>query len=412
MPDITLSRARAHVSHPDDNGAPDLDTAIGRARSSRDPRRPPQRAAAHRRARALANGRLRARQRLEQRAFTPHPGWRNFIAPGWRVVETQSEALRLLRELAEEEDWRADKREAWLSILDRVAHSMDWTTGLITAVTLTQLGQAGHRASRTVSRVLAWARQRGVLVVVECGASAAFLGTDHGRTPTYALVTNRPLPQPENAEVSAPDPDAGGESGVLPKPLVEKEPLNGRRQPAHKSSPSSWPFFRTPETPAERNAATKCLLQRLGLDQAGVSPVPLWRARALLHRWWEAGVSPAGLVHAIHHHPDQPTVCRGDAFRGAKDQLRVLGHRLAPWQGRLTELPATVVGIRGDYLAAQHVALSERADHAAEERLRASFLPTSSPTARAAARRELLEHLRERGHRRRSRTGPVGRAGS
>jgi hypothetical protein len=36
-------------------------------------------------------------------------------------------------------------------------------------------------------------------------------------------------------------------------------------------------------------------------------------------------------------------------FRGARDPLRVIGHRLRPWRARLNELPPTLTGIRGDY---------------------------------------------------------------
>jgi len=86
-----------------------------------------------------------------------------------------------------------------------------------------------------------------------------------------------------------------------------------------------------------------------GLHTWQVSRVPLWRARALLRPWWDAGACPAALLHAIDHHPDNPDHHRGDALRGTRDPLRVLGARLRPWRGRLSELPARLAGIRGDY---------------------------------------------------------------
>lgn len=67
----------------------------------------------------------------------------------------------------------------------------------------------------------------------------------------------------------------------------------------------------------------------------------MWRLRALLACWWAQGACVAGLLHAADHHPDQPDHARGDALRGARDPLRVLGHRLRPWQGRLAQLPGT-----------------------------------------------------------------------
>lgn len=109
------------------------------------------------------------------------------------------------------------------------------------------LAAAGARAARTVSRVLAWAREIGLLVVVEPGASAEFLGTDTGRTPTYALVSHTPLPH------LRPDPPAAdltyttaGQSTVDESPyhwlsikatvtreIPEDDPVEGPRLTAH-----------------------------------------------------------------------------------------------------------------------------------------------------------------------------------
>jgi hypothetical protein len=370
---------------------------------SRPPYRSGRRALHHSTARALAYGRRRAVARLHAGTYQPHPAWRHFIQAGWRVLTDQAEALRIVENLVDAQDWRADKRASWLAILRRLVCSMDWSTGLVTALTTERLGQAGDRATRTVSRVLAWARDQGLIAVVEQGASAEFLGAKHGRTPTYALVTNTPLPRRtggDSALALAPSPVSThsntqlsrfvDESGDLPASSVKIKPLNGRRlNPTHQ--PPSWLGFRVPESPSERTLATQCLLQRLGLDQGGVSRVPLWRARALLRPWWEAGACPVGLVYAIDHHPDHPHQHRGDAFRGARDPLRVLGHRLQPWRGRLAELPATVRGVYGDY----------RTKASCVRPVGGPFTPaeTNRPCARAevrqAARAALDEHLRQ-----------------
>lgn len=386
-------------------------TSPSRGRAGRKPSassRPPalSRAAqqAHHRApaRALAYGRRRAAARVEAGTFQPHPGWRNFIDTGWRVLTDQAEALRTVRDLVDAQDWRADKRASWLRILCRLVHSMDWSTGLVTALTAQRLGEVGDRAPRTVSRVLAWARDIGLIVVVEHAASAEFLGTDHGRTPTYALVTNTPPPHsPTRADILD-EPTASAdansqltspveESGDLPTSNVGIKPLNGRRlTPAHQPT-TPWLVFRVPESPAERNLATQCLLQRLGLDRGGVSGVPLWRARALLQPWWEAGASPAGLLYAVDHHPDRPTHHRGHAFRGAHDRLRVLGHRLRPWHNRLAELPLAVTGIRGDYQKKQIPAAPTIPPHPSRAETDGC---QAHAEARRAARAALDEHLR------------------
>lgn len=316
--------------------------------------------AARGRARGMAYGRRRAAVRVAAGRYDPHPAWRYLVAPQYRVLVEQAEALAVVDDLVDAQEWRSDKRAAWAAILRQLVCSMDWQTGLITAVTLARLGDAGARAPRTVSRVIAWARDAGLLVVVEHGASAEFLGTDHGRTPTYVLVAplvattpppapasdRRPDPaEPTSAQLSMPVE----ESGDLPVTYVGNQPLNGGRLELADPAPTGWPLYGVPQSAPDRTAATRRLFQRLGLDQRGVSGVPFWRARALLRPWWVAGACPAALLFAIDHHPDRPDHHRGDALRGARDPLRVLAARLRPWRGRLGELPGTLAGIPGNY---------------------------------------------------------------
>jgi hypothetical protein len=118
--------------------------------------------------------------------------------------------------------------------------------------------------------------------------------------------------------------------------------------------------------------------------------VVLWRARALLRPWWEAGASPAGLAYAIDHHPDHPDRHRGDALRGAKDPLRVLGYRLQPWRGRLADLPATVRGIYGDYRNTPSPARSVAASDVLAQPARSC----ARAEVRQAARAAVEQHLR------------------
>ena len=397
--------------------APAQRCRLSRGRAARPPaapsRRPSRlcrtaRRALHRSAaRALAHGRRRAAARLTAGTYQPHPGWRHFIDIGWRVLTDQTETLGIVEDLVDAQDWRTDKRTSWLQILRRLVYSMDWTTGLVTALTAQQLGHAGNRSPRTVSRVLAWARDAGLIVVVEHAASAEFLGTGHGRTPTYAFVTNTPAPYSPTQCPTSPDPRQPrsslshrntqltfpvNENGDLPTPDVENKPLNGARLDPTTPASTSWLFYRIPESASERNLATQCLLQRLGLDRRWVSRVPLWRARALLRPWWDAGASPAGLLWAIHHHPDHPTHHRGDALRSAHDLLRVLGHRLRPWRGRLTQLPLAVTGIHGDYQNTPAPAPGTTHRHPLPKNT-----PTNSPAqaeVRRAARAALDQHLR------------------
>jgi hypothetical protein len=328
-----------------------------RARLLRRARRALDRSAARSLARARAYGRHRARARVDAGNFTPHPGWRHFIAHGWRVLVDQPEAWQVVQDLVDAEDWRADKRASWLLILRQLVYSMNWDTGLITGVTAARLGGAGGRATRTVSRVLAWARDVGLVVVVEHAASAQFLGSRRNRTACYALVTSSPLvpepPEPEDPQVALLDEHGVrpvDESGDLPLSSIGSKPSKNGRRLEHAGHPTQdWPVYAIPTSPTERSSATQCLMKRLGLDRRGVPGVPLWRTRALLKTWFDAGACVAGLLFALDHHPDRPTHHRGDMLRGAHDPLRVIGHRLRPWRGRLNELPPTLTGIRGDY---------------------------------------------------------------
>ncbi len=191
------------------------------------------------------------------------------------------------------------------------------------------------------------------------------------------------------------------ESGDPTESLVENKPLNGRRLEPGTPAEQNWPLYRVPQSAPERTAAAQRLLGRLGLDRDGVSRVPLWRTRALLRPWWDAGACPAGLLWAIDHHPDHPDHQRGDALRGTRDPLRVLGHRLRSWRGRLTELPANLTGFRGDYVTAQAQRIAATAGPAA------AAPATREPTAaQLAAVTAVTEHLAQLRQRRRSTTPP------
>ncbi len=334
---------------------------------------------------ARAGGRERAAARVDAGQFAPHPGWRNWIPPD-RLVD-QAVVLRLLARLLAGQSWRADRRTAWEAVLRQLVYAATWppdptrprdgahrhAAGLVTGCSAAQLAAAAGRSARTVSRVIAWAIEQGLLVVVEEGASAAFLGSKAGRTPTYAFYRppglqdrpQDPIPDDDNGDQApgaAPDSEPADPpttsvaptsenplNGDLPSSTDPKQPLNDRLKPADSPSPARWPVYGVPTTPAERDRALSCLFQRMGLDGGGVSRVPRWRARAMFASWWAAGWCPAALLWAIDHHPDRPDHHRGDGLRGARNPLAVLGHRLAPWTGRRHQLPAPLAGIPGDY---------------------------------------------------------------
>jgi len=298
------------------------------------------------------------------------------------VLGDQAAVLARIEALVDVEEWRADKRAVWSVMLRALAHRMDWETGLVAAVTRHALAQVGGVGVRTVSAMLAWAQQVELLTVVETGAAGSFLGADVNRAPAYVFTA----PAETNSASSEGPVDR---SCNLPTSYVKNLTLENERLNPSRPRPD-WALWQVPATRPERSAAAATLAARIGLDPGRG---PMWRLRALLDCWWAQGACVAGLLHAADHHPDHPDQTRGDALRGAHDPLRVLGHRLRPWQGRLAQLPTRLHGRHGDYRAAQAQRL-EAATAAAQGRpLRQPA--ASSPSVRAAARAELTATLRE-----------------
>lgn len=358
------------------------------------------------RARRRAQGRARSARRLEHEPFTPPPGWRHRPALDDRdVLVDQAAALERVAELVDAERWRADRHESWSAMLAALVHHMDWETGLAT-ITRGALATVGGVDVRTVTTMIRWARDVGLLAVVEAGATAAFLGSTRNRAQTYAVTvpagTAPPLAggapdggstSPAAAGSHTPS-DLHGDAKIHPPTSYVKDlTLEERPTTSRQTEAPSWPLWQVPETPAERSAAARTLALRLELGRH----VPAWRLRALLACWWRAGACVAGLLHALDHHPDQPGRARGDALRGAHDPIRVLGHRLRPWLARLDDLPECLHGRRGDYRAAQAARLERLTTAAAARPARpAPAAPASRAAARAAIRAQLDDRSRRR----------------
>jgi len=325
-----------------------------------------------RRARERRAGRVRCAARLERGEFAPHPGWRNFIPPGWRVIGAQSEALPIVQGHIDEQPWRAERATSWSQIAHQLIAGMDWTTGVVAALTADRLAGAGDRSTRTVSRAIAWLQDAGVLFLIEPGATASYLGGDRNRTPTPSSPTppspSFPMSTTTKPSRTSPAPTETRSSRTLsmilatpPNPGVDLTTRTRRlEQPGR--APTSWPGWRIPQTPIERSAAGHCLLERLGLGPSGhpgrARKINLGRWWAMLKPWWDSGWSPRGLAWAIEHHPDNPGHHRGDALIGATDPVGVLGGRLAPWRHRAGELPIGLIGLRDDHSPARAAQLT------------------------------------------------------
>ena len=331
---------------------------------------------------------------MDSGRWDPHPGWRNRVDTDLVILTDQAAALHRIEYLTGDELWRADKRMRWTRMLRRLAYSMDWTTGLVCGVTLAQLAEAGDCSLRTVSRLLAWAQDAELIVVVETGAAATFLGSRTNRAPAYVLVApptdcdEHPaaavVPVTPSAQLTGPV----DESGDLPQSYVSSKPLaESRRLNNPSSAKTDWSLWQIPSTPAERSAATETFLGRIGLR----GQVPTWRAGGLLYQWWNEGVCIAGLLHMVDHYPGQPDQSRGNGLRGATDPLRVLGHRLRPWISRLDALPAHLTGCHGNYLNTQAAQVAHRVD--ARRQQATGPRPASEPTAARKAARATIAKL-------------------
>ena len=321
----------------------------------------------------MAYGRRRAARRVKAGRFAPHPGWRHRVPDSAVVLRDQAVALARVEEFVDAELWRVDRRAVALMVLRGLVSGMSWDTGLVAGVTRAHLAAAAGCSTRTVSRVVAWAVEVGLLVCVEAGATAEFLGTDTNRAPSYVLTAP---PQAVPVEVLGNPPACGG---------WETSPRrNQGLESRHDEQP--WPVYDRATTPTERARAVGTLLQRAGIG----GRVVRWRAVAMLGPWFEAGWSVMGLLHALDHHPDRLDISRGDAARAARDPLRVLGHRLSPWRGRLSDLPPGLVAVDGHARRARMAAAA--ADVAGDRRPLTSpskARPVASSEARAAARTEI-----------------------
>lgn len=401
-------RASRPPTRADDSAAPPgvpsrtgpLTGGPGRGRAGRRARRALARAVG--RARGRAYGRERARRRVDSGRWDPHPGWRNRVDTDLVILSDQAAALHRIEHLTGDELWRADKRTRWTRMLRRLAYAMDWTTGLVCGVTLAQLAEAGDCSPRTVSRLLGWAQDAELIVVVETGAAATFLGSRTNRAPAYVLVA--PSTPPSHQPVDCDEHPAAAvvpvtpsaqltgsvdESGDLPQSYVSSKPLaENRRLNKPSSAKTDWSLWQIPSTPAERSAATETFLGRTGLK----GQVPTWRAGGLLYQWWNEGVCIAGLLHMVDHYPGQPDQSRGNGLRGATDPLRVLGHRLRPWISRLDALPAHLTGRHGNYLNTQAAQVAHRVD-ARRQQAAGRPRPASEPTAARKAARATIAKL-------------------
>ncbi|OLM28779.1 hypothetical protein Ae717Ps2_6098c [Pseudonocardia sp. Ae717_Ps2] len=157
---------------------------------------------------------------------------------------------------------------------------MDWRSGLITGTTRATAAERAGASLRTVSRVIAWATRVGVLVCVERGATAQFLGTRVNRAPAYVVtsVVGMPLPRPRRVADGQ-----GVEQIGNPPRILRKHSTPCTRGPKQRTTTN--PAVATPRPDKDRGRATSS-------DRDGARPDRAQRSRPPL----EGGVFPISLT--------------------------------------------------------------------------------------------------------------------
>jgi hypothetical protein len=315
-------------------GSPGYAPGTARPTLPAPPRRPRRRRTCDRRRWAEIPGFVR--ERLSRRVRRPTGTFRrrvirvDEVPAGVRVQLDPAAALARFDEHPDVAAWRADRWHNWRAVWRALTHRIDWTTGAITTTHAQLAAAAGELFGETVSvgtvrRVIAWGKNAGVLHVVEPGASAAALGTELNRAPTYAILA--PLPVVD-------EHDQVDDDAAAPSPVDQNAHPPGSRSESgtalsstHRSNGQDrimeWPMRAVPRTPAEQLTAIRWLQ-----SISGWSDITDREAVKITARWFTAGWCLAALVHGIDQTPDghkwpppPPTVAHRNRWREKADRV-------------------------------------------------------------------------------------------
>lgn len=354
-------------------------------------------------ARARSTGRASAAAHLRRGTYGPAPASLRAVdelleRDGQRRITgpTAAEHARArVTEAIARQPWRPERAASTAAMVNALIERMDRDGSGLTCMVRAELAHRADRGLRTVTAVLAWLQRAGLLVVVEAGATAEFLGTDTNRAPTYAFTEALP----EVPEVDHCHPPAGPLSRSF-SPKREDQKTPGRREIPRCVDPRGrrlrrdqlvsagpWPLRDVPTTVAERQQAAERLFDDLMVS--AVDRPRLHRALVASGLWESDTACPATLAWAVSHHPDDSDRDLGPWWSGLgarSNRVAVLLARLAPWRGRLdaTAVPAHVTGVdRVARLAA--LAARQAAADAADARPEVPEAPAAPSAARAAA---------------------------
>ncbi|QSB07137.1 hypothetical protein [Natronoglycomyces albus] len=251
-------------------------------------------------------------------------------------------------------------------------------------------------STRSAYDAIQWLEEAGLLVCLLRGVSAAGLQADQGRAGIYAITASASTRRDEDqGQAVESDSDMNALNRVfssitgISRPPSFRGPyreqiceLDGgfRSERAQGSvfeadseidevAPTArqrrkdglWDR-RVPRSDSARRAAVRNLRRLARWD------VSTARLGFLLQMWWDAGWSASALMHAIDHQPNG--VRYAITVTSARDQIAVIGHRLAQWVDQETGLPVTPPrpSLPAGYRAGQHQRVAQRAQERAEVR--------------------------------------------
>lgn len=322
-------------------------------------------------------------RRVAGRDFRPPRHWRRQVPDDLVVLTDQGEALAHIRDAVTFQGWRADRETHTLAVLEALVHVMDWDTGVVSGRTRADLAHRAQVTTRTVTRILAWAIEAGLLVCIERGVSARFLGLEHGRAQSYVITAPMPAPAAEDEVpmTSDNDLDVPPPGPYVGRSSPKRKQTRGEELSPQRRRPAPWPWRDAPGSPTDRGRAAERAFDHIGLP-AGLRG----HGRGLLTEWWDAGCCVAGIVYMLGNSPDDPsgTPPRCGVLFKARDPLAVIGGRLKKWRGRLDDLPAEFRALS----TTERTAWRERTTTLAEldPTPRPTFVPVVSDEVRAAAR--------------------------
>lgn len=305
------------------------------------------------------------------------------LPAGSRRAHDQAEALRALEAAPGLNLLRSDRQATIGAVWAALVRRSDWASRTVTTSWEVLCATSG-RSRATVARSLAWLREAGLLGVVETGATAAAIGSDRNRLPTYVLAV--PVAPAPVDELETPP---GGSTSVVPPIAGAREnsptPVDNQARPdghlattkptAAAGRRPSWPMSAAPGNRREQLEAC----EQLRWEAVTLRPLSARMLRHILRPWLEAGWSPRDVLHALDHLPS------GEAWRYAGLPRAVAAwvrYRLAAWTD-----PATGVPVASRSQRARAAAGTLRAQRASRHHVTSG---AGAPSTRAHAREDRL----------------------